>query len=74
VPPATPMRFVRLATRMMTSRLTGAPDVRHAPAARVVLEARSTVPFQLDGEPVGTLPADVRVMPGAVRLLGVSPR
>jgi diacylglycerol kinase family enzyme len=55
--------------RMMVSGLDRAPGVAHARATRLRLEAEDHVPFQLDGEPVGTLPVDIRVEPAAVRLL-----
>lgn len=55
--------------RTMGSGLDRAPGVEHTPVTRVRLESDDVVPFQVDGEPVGTLPAEVRVEPGAVRLL-----
>jgi diacylglycerol kinase family enzyme len=58
-----------LGLRMMISSLDGAGSVGHELAQRVRLESRGDVPFQLDGEPVGMLPVEVRVEPGAVRLL-----
>lgn len=58
-----------LGLRMMISSLDGAGSVGHELAQRVRLESTGDVPFQLDGEPVGMLPVEVRVEPGAVRLL-----
>ena len=55
--------------RMLVSSLETAPGVDRAPVTRVRLEAEGDVPFQLDGEPVGSLPVEVRVVPGAIRLL-----
>lgn len=55
--------------RMMTSSLHSARGVRHGLVTRVRLESEGEVPFQLDGEPAGTLPVEIRVEPGAVRLL-----
>jgi diacylglycerol kinase (ATP) len=72
VPPTTLLRFVRHAARMMASTLTSSHDVRHAAARHVALRAEGEVPFQLDGEPIGTLPAGITVLPGAVRLLATS--
>lgn len=60
---------VRLAARMLTSGLSGAKGVRHQTARRVELRSEGEVPFQLDGEPVGTLPAVATLRSGAVRLL-----
>lgn len=71
-PHTTPMRFLRLASRMMLSSLSSAPDVLHAPARSVTLSSDGDVPFHLDGEPVGSLPVEITVLPHAVRLLGAS--
>lgn len=69
VPRSSTAGVAGLFLRMMTSSLDRGRGVGHVPATRVRLEAEGEVPFQLDGEPVGTLPAEVRVRPGAVRLL-----
>jgi len=69
VPLATPVRFLRLASRLMFSSLAGAPDVLSIPARTVTLRSDGDVPFQLDGEPVGRLPVEITLLPGAVRLL-----
>lgn len=55
--------------RMMTSSLGRVAGVGHERVTRVHLESTGEVPFQLDGEPAGMLPAEVRIEPGAVRLL-----
>jgi len=39
------------------------------PARTVTLRSDGDVPFQLDGEPVGRLPVEITLLPGAVRLL-----
>ncbi len=36
-------------------------------------ESEASVPYQLDGDPGGELPLDIRVLPGRVRLLGEKP-
>jgi diacylglycerol kinase (ATP) len=69
VPRAGTVRLGALCARMMISSLARAAGVTHALASRVVLHAEGDVPFQLDGEPVGYLPAEIRVEPAAVRLL-----
>jgi diacylglycerol kinase (ATP) len=70
VPRLGSLRFAALFGRMMISSLEGAAGVGHTTVAqRVRLASEGAVPFQLDGEPVGTLPVEVRVLPGAVRLL-----
>jgi diacylglycerol kinase (ATP) len=58
-----------LGLRMLRSSLERGPGVARDGGTRVRLSSAGRVPFQLDGEPVGTLPAEVRVEPGAVRLL-----
>ncbi|MBS1855673.1 MAG: diacylglycerol kinase family lipid kinase [Acidobacteria bacterium] len=45
------------------------PKVRHWRAARVRAEAEAEVPVELDGEPVGTLPLEIEVIPLAVRCI-----
>ncbi len=42
---------------------------RHATVTSVAMRSDGTVPFHLDGEPVGTLPLEARLEPGAIRLL-----
>ena len=69
VDPAPWPKLVRLGLRMLTSGFRGAPGARHRLATHVRLGAEGTVPVQLDGEPVGTLPISVRLRAGAIRLL-----
>jgi len=69
VPPGSRLNLVRLGLSMLTSSLTRAKGVRHTLGTRMRLDSSGEVPFQLDGEPVGTLPATVRLERGAVRLL-----
>jgi YegS/Rv2252/BmrU family lipid kinase len=45
------------------------PKVRHWRAARVRAEAEAEVPVELDGEPVGTLPLEIEVLPQALRVI-----
>jgi diacylglycerol kinase (ATP) len=45
------------------------PKVRHWRAARVRVEADTEVPVELDGEPVGTLPLEIEVLPQALRFI-----
>ena len=69
IPPARALRLARLGAHMLTSSLSRAEGVRHRLATQVTLTADGDVPFQLDGEPVGTLPATVKLRKGAVRFL-----
>ena len=69
VPPGSRLNLVRLGLSMLTSSLAQAQGVRHTLGTRIRLDSDGHVPFQLDGEPVGMLPAAVRLERGAVRLL-----
>ena len=68
-PTGSRLSLIRIALSMWTSSLSEARGVRHTLGTRIRLESDGQVPFQLDGEPVGTLPVDVRLEKGAVRLL-----
>lgn len=63
------LSIARLAVHMLASSLESAPGVRHTLAKRVRLRSEGDAPFQLDGEPVGVLPVEVRLEHRAVRLL-----
>jgi diacylglycerol kinase family enzyme len=69
VPRTGTIGVVGLWVRMTLSSLERSPGVDRIPVTEARFETDGEVPFQLDGEPVGTLPAAVRVLPGAVRLL-----
>ena len=69
VPRLGTLGMAALGVRMLMSSLERAPGVGHGRGTHIRLQAREPVPFQLDGEPVGQLPVDVRIVPGAVRLL-----
>ena len=70
VPRLGTLRIAALLGRVMISSLERAGGVHHTTVSnRVRLNSEGEVPFQLDGEPVGTLPVEVRVVPRAVRLL-----
>ena len=61
--------FLWLGFRMMTTSLTRSRDVSQVVGRRIIARTDGEVPFQVDGEPAGFLPATVTLMPGAVRLL-----
>lgn len=69
IPLISKLRIARLGLSMFTSSLHRAHGVRHTLGRRIRLRSEGEVPFQLDGEPVGKLPVDVRLVCGAVRLL-----
>ncbi len=60
--------------RMLYSSLTTSFGVSHRPGRHVVLRSDGDVPVQVDGEPAGQLPLDVRMIRGAVRLLIPDPQ
>jgi diacylglycerol kinase family enzyme len=69
VPPASLLGTARHAVRMLTSNLAASGEVQHVTGRRITLRAEGRVPFQVDGEAAGVLPAEVTVRSGAVRLL-----
>jgi diacylglycerol kinase family enzyme len=69
VPPIAKSEIIGLGLGMLTSGLDRASGVRHGQVTEVTLSSEGRVPFQLDGEPVGTLPVAIRIRPRAVSLL-----
>jgi diacylglycerol kinase (ATP) len=47
-------------------------DVRAGRAAELAVEAAAPVPVQLDGDPWGTTPVRVEVVPGALTVIGAA--
>ena len=45
------------------------PDVTYLRARELLIAARPPLPLQVDGEPHGTTPVHIRVVPGALRVL-----
>lgn len=45
------------------------PDVTYLQVRELLMAARPPVPIQVDGEPLGTTPARIEVVPGALRVL-----
>lgn len=58
---------------MLLSSLTDSGRVRHRTATALTLTGEGPVPIQIDGEPLGRLPARVRLEASAVRLLAPGP-
>lgn len=46
------------------------PKVRHLRATRIVAESAAEVRIEVDGEPLGTLPLEITLLPGLLRVLG----
>jgi diacylglycerol kinase family enzyme len=45
------------------------PEVTYLQVRKLLVAARRPIPIQIDGEPLGTTPAQVEVVPGALRVL-----
>jgi len=45
------------------------PEVTYLQVRELLVAARPSIPIQVDGEPFGTTPARIEVVPGAVRML-----
>jgi YegS/Rv2252/BmrU family lipid kinase len=45
------------------------PDVRHFQAARILAESASATEIEIDGEPLGTLPLEITLLPRQLRVL-----
>ncbi len=74
VPHSSTPGSVGLGLRMMTMSLTRSRSVSHRQGTRISLRADGHVPFQVDGEAGGALPATVTLRPQALRLLRTPPR
>jgi diacylglycerol kinase (ATP) len=47
-------------------------DVRAGRATRLTVEAAAPVPVQVDGDPLGTTPVEVEIMPGALHVIATT--
>jgi diacylglycerol kinase family enzyme len=70
---ASPQGLFMAGATMLLSSLTASGRVRHRTATSLTLTGDGPVPIQIDGEPIGHLPATVRLEAGAVRLLVPGP-
>lgn len=61
--------LVRVFLRLLTRRLEGSRDVTRFRARHLTLTSTDPVPFHLDGDVVGTLPARIQVERQALRLV-----
>ncbi|HET8538700.1 MAG TPA: lipid kinase [Anaeromyxobacter sp.] len=66
--------LARYAARLLRGRHLEDPRVHHARAARVTVATRPRLELNLDGELAGWTPAEIRVAPGALRVLAPPPR
>ncbi|MEJ2541170.1 MAG: diacylglycerol kinase family protein [Gemmatimonadota bacterium] len=70
---ASPLGVFLAGATMLFSSLTASGRVRHRTATSLTMVGDGPVPIQIDGEPIGRLPATVRLAVGAVRLLTPDP-
>lgn len=63
-------RYVlRHLVRVLSQRYLKGPNVVHRQAKWIEIEAAETLPVQVDGDPLGTTPVRVRVVPRALHIL-----
>jgi diacylglycerol kinase family enzyme len=55
--------------QVLSGRHRNRRDIHLLQARRVRIESDQPVPIQVDGDPAGTTPADVRIVPQALELL-----
>ena len=54
---------------MLLGQHEGMQDFQHVRTRRLRIEAAGPAPYQLDGDPGGELPVEIRVLPGRIKLL-----
>ncbi len=64
-----PASLARTLVKFGVGQLEGAPEMVVLRARRVTIQAQPEVPVQLDGDPVGTTPVTIAVIPAAIRLV-----
>jgi len=60
---------VRHLLRVLTQRYLEDPKIVHRQAQRVEIRAEETIPVQVDGDPLGSTPARMQVLPSALRII-----
>jgi len=72
VPGLSRLRLLRELPRIYRGTHLEVPEVLHARGRRLEADAEpGTVRLEIDGEPLGFLPAEVELLPGALRLCGM---
>lgn len=62
-------RYVKYLGAALLNRLDGLPGVTVFQARRIELASAAPVPVQVDGEPAGSLPATIEIVPDSLTLL-----
>ena len=66
------LRLLSSISMLYSGEVYAHPKVRHFEAARITAEAGKATEIEIDGEPLGTLPLEVTILPRQLRVL-VSP-
>jgi YegS/Rv2252/BmrU family lipid kinase len=61
--------LVRHLVRVLSQRYLDDPEIVHRQARRVEVRPDETLSVQADGDPIGTTPATMEVVPGALRII-----
>jgi diacylglycerol kinase family enzyme len=67
--PAGPIQIGRTLLRFATRRLDHSPYVVHLQGREIALQTDPEIPYQLDGDVVGSTPTTFRVLRGAARII-----
>lgn len=63
------LTLLRSISMLYSGEVYSFPKVRHFEAGRIVAEATQPTEIEIDGEPLGTLPLEITVMPRQLRVL-----
>lgn len=62
------MRLIGYALSVVSGRHYQRGDVKHGRARRIIIEATTRVPVQIDGDAAGFTPVEISIVPGGLRL------
>jgi YegS/Rv2252/BmrU family lipid kinase len=62
-------RLLRSISMLYSGEVYSHPNVRHFEAARILAESAEATEIEIDGEPLGTLPLEVTLLPRQLRVL-----
>ena len=66
-----PLRLAAYALAVLRGHHLRRPDVHHGRARRVRITCAEPVPMEIDGEAAGFAPVDIKVLPGALRVIDI---